>query len=139
MFNVPFLRTKCSSGLASALGGNNEVYLKVDSEVDSEIEERADFKACIFGKTRSTCHMFNVPFFRTKCSSGLASAFGVNKEVYLEIDSEVGEGRYFKAYFRKVSFFQKDICSKCLFEEKIGWVASVTKSSKKLSSPQGTI
>ena len=51
-FNVPFIRTKCSSGLASALGGNNGVYLKVDSEVDSE----GGFQSVYFRE-----NTFNVP------------------------------------------------------------------------------
>ncbi|CAM9312442.1 unnamed protein product, partial [Sphacelaria rigidula] len=97
LFNVSFFRTKCSSGLASALGVNNEVYLKVDSEVDSEVEERADFKACIFGKTRSTCHMFNVPFSEQNVVPGWRQHLVSVTKSNSRLTRRLREGRYFKA------------------------------------------
>ena len=58
-----------------------------------------------------------------KVRSDLAPALGVNKEVYLEIDSEVGEGRYFKACILGKCLFFKKIHVQSVFLRKrpVGW------------------
>ena len=114
---------KVRSDLASAFGVNQNVYL----EVDSEVEGRAIFKVyfrevSIFkvffqkrpvgGRQRGSLRKIK---FKVRSD---ASAFGVNEEVYLEVDSEVeGRSMFQSVYFREVSFFQKDTCSKCLSSE----------------------